>query len=110
MIVAVLRAIRESQKKLKVKTSKYLKQLESFLFQINKKMVTEEEIKLLLLGNEEKGLPYVSGGDCASSILRVGAVVLLRFEIEGGWKLTKIFVLHCQIAGVGAIETSTKKR
>ncbi|CAD8101665.1 unnamed protein product [Paramecium sonneborni] len=50
-IIAVLNKIKESQQKIKVKTSKYLKQLDIFKMQLN-----TQEIRLLLIGNEQ--LPY----------------------------------------------------
>ncbi|CAK95115.1 unnamed protein product (macronuclear) [Paramecium tetraurelia] len=50
-IIAVLTKIKESQQKIKVKTSKYLKQLDTFKMQL-----TSQEIRLYLVGNEQ--LPY----------------------------------------------------
>ncbi|CAD8164656.1 unnamed protein product [Paramecium octaurelia] len=50
-IIAVLTKIKESQQKIKVKTSKYLKQLDIFKMQLN-----TQEIRLYLIGNEQ--LPY----------------------------------------------------
>jgi hypothetical protein len=43
-----------------VQSSKYLTQLENFLFKINKKKISEAEFRLLLLGDEEKQLPFVN--------------------------------------------------
>ncbi|CAD8199739.1 unnamed protein product [Paramecium pentaurelia] len=57
-IIAVLTQIKEFQQKIKVKTSKYLKQLDIFKLQLNPK-----EIRLYLIGNEQLpfGLLYCIG-------------------------------------------------